>query len=61
MRWLVWELIKYVMLGVIAWLVILAIPGEQPRWLQFAIVLLVALAMTIVIYRVRVSRGRRGP
>jgi membrane protein implicated in regulation of membrane protease activity len=59
MWWLVWELCKYLAVYAATGLLILALPGEPPRWLQFTLFLLVALSLTIVIYRVRVSRGRK--
>ena len=59
MWWLAWELFKYLAAYVVTWLLITVMPGEQPRWLQFALYVLVALVITIVIYRNRVSSSRR--
>jgi hypothetical protein len=47
MWWLVWELCKYLAVYAATGLLILALPGEPPRWLQFTFFLLVALSLTI--------------
>lgn len=58
-RWLAWELLKYGFVVIVTWLLIVVLPGEPPRWLQWSIFLLVVLTTTLVLYRLRVSRRKR--